>query len=148
MAEFEHKGIKITLGGNGKFTATVGGAFVAKNSLPAMEKYIDKQIESAFEPFEAWTRKSYSTELYKVKIVSFQPKRKGSRWDEDQFRSEDGGGHQPRKLILDTPENLAAYAALISFDEETKRIEEERKVKRDALHEAVKHPKVPGSDDD
>jgi hypothetical protein len=150
MAEFEHKGVKITLQSSGQFTATIDSKYIAKPSLAAMKKFIDNKAMSTFKPFEAYYKDRWGSDLKLVKVIGIKkPRANAASWNiKPEFIIEGLlDTVSPKQLVLNTPENVAAYNKAKAHDKETRDIQEQRREESEKLWENVQHPSI-GSDND
>lgn len=137
--KYEHGGIEITMNEHdAKFTATVGGKFVRKESLAAMKKHIDAAAKVAFQEFDALTEKYVhdsvkipGTELRRVKIKGVEKStRYGSRRDACKVFI---GFEHWDTVFKDCPETIKAYAALEKHEEETSQYMKARRKQQEEL---------------
>lgn len=149
--EFIHKGIKIVTTNEGRFKATLAGKPVETPSLDAMKGRIDKQDKAAFEPFdiirvEQKDRSSDESKwvIKKDRVIGFTVTGRKTRYSEQEYSfkvadSDDNYRYSNRRVILATPTNLKVAEELAAHQNETVRIERERKKQREAIEKAFEY---------
>jgi hypothetical protein len=152
MTKFTHAGVEITLGDNGKFTATVQGNKVTKPSLDAMKKHIDTKAKSAFKSLPVLVHQNYSIRKNVVKGTDYcrtmllsppvETKRKYGRRELKCKVQGDYNVFEVESLYTDTPETIAAIKALDAFEERKKKIKEQLEAEEEKLQEALAKFKI------
>jgi len=128
-----HKNIEITVTGDGKFKATVGGVEVTKPSVDAMKKFIDKSEKEAFEAFSGIQPRNYWPKHDKVKIINLIKERSRFSFNKFSFVSDNSGSYA--WVYADTPENEKLLNEIQAFEKESEclasvRIAELEKMKK------------------
>ena len=132
--DFEHNGVGIKLQSNGKFYAEIHGKLENAPSLDAMKRRIDAAARSAFQPLACLIEDKWGGQnLIEVTAHSIKAARKGARSYDDHPNFVLSNGEMRRRVMVNSPENLAAYQAVRDYDMETKRIAAERSTERKAL---------------
>ncbi len=145
---FEHKGTKIELTKFGTFAAKINGKHVSKPSLDAMRKAIDEVGKLPFTPFVAVRAPTYQDGaaekagakdgLLRVQIIGVQKADRGARY-RGEFMFIEKGGAEAHKVMVDSPENRAAFKALRDFKAEAERIKAERDEQERLLLAAIEY---------
>lgn len=130
-ATFQHKGVEITLGANGKFSAQTETGRIEAPSLDAIKKKLDKEPD--FTPFKAFAIAGYSDLTLVDRTVTGVVKGRG-RYGKDEWQT--NWGKEP-SVYVDTPENRANALAYIVMRKRHAEVraqhEEEQRIARAAI---------------
>lgn len=143
MAEIpKYKGYEINFEEtHGRFSAKAGGKFFHRTSLKAIKNHIDRVEAEAFVPFKAyikgdWRRRGDANGLLIVNVLGREKAKRPSWRNNDKWLIE--GWDSQEKVMELSPENLNAIKALNAHEEETNKIEQERRKQKIALAAKIK----------
>ena len=131
--QLTHQSVTIALNEvTGASSAVINGVTVKKPSLKAIKKAIDAAKAAVFEPFTAiedttgW--RGTVPKFKRVRVTGVKPQGR-FRWDHPAYILSDGRKMAADGLLVDTPENVAAFLAAKRFGIAARK-------RADAAHEA------------